>query len=536
MTSDAKKPDGASLRVHERIPTDLGADVSCASWQVVEQFVVANVSKGGVFIRCERPPPIDSEVQVAVTLPNGRRVKVGGVVRHSLDAAQAAASGRPSGMGVEISVEYLDTLEQLLKVARQELLAASKGEASAPSSAPVPAAAAQAAPSRNVADVVGIDLGVCYSRLAIGVDDTVHAVPVDGDERTCPSVVYYPERGAPIVGAAARQRQALEGERVVASIKRVLGRFYSDPLISGFLHSASFRSARGPADSILVQIGEDQHAVPQVGADILKHLRAMAARRIGRDVTKAVLSHPVAFDEVQKAALCKAAKFAGIEVVDLIEEPVAVALAYGLGQGKNEIIAVYDFGGGTFDFTVIDMSADGYRVLASDGDGWLGGDDFDRALADAIANSIWRRTKVELRDRAVEWQVLLMACEEAKRQLSFAEVTELCLPGVNLGAGSGEIKMPVNRDALLRVSRELFERSLEVCRNALSQLGLEPRDMTTVLISGGTSRIPFIRAGLNQFFDRPVAGSLNPEEAVALGAGLHAARKSGHSATRAAAV
>jgi len=402
--------------------------------------------------------------------------------------------------------------------------------------APSGAATAESTPSSEpagFAEVVGIDFGVCYSRLAVGHDEVVHIVPDAAGQRTCPSVIYYPERGRTQIGEAARTKQALEGERVVSSIKRVLGRAYSDPLVSGFLRSSSFRTSSGPGDSVLIEMGSERYAVPQVCAEILRHVRAFTSQRVGHAVDKAVLSHPVAFDEAQKGALKKAAEMAGLEVVDLIPEPVAVALAYGIGQQKNEVIAVYDFGGGTFDFTIVDMSHDHYTVMVTAGDNWLGGDDFDHAIADAIANSIWRRTNIEVRNRAVEWQILLRACEQAKRELSTQETTELRLAGIDLGAPSGDVNMPINREALQRLCQSLFNRSVEVCRMALSQLGLDPRDMTAVLVSGGTSHIPFIRDGLAQLFARPITATVNPEEAVALGAALHAAKRCGHPAKRA---
>ena len=195
---------------------------------------------------------------------------------------------------------------------------------------------------------------------------------------------------------------------------------------------------------------------------------------------------------------------AGIEVIALVHEPVAAALAYGHGGNKNEVVGVYDFGGGTFDFTVLDMSGDSYRVLAVEGDSWLGGDDFDHAIAEAVANGFWRQTKVELRNRAVEWQRLLLASERAKRQLSEHQGTTISIPSIVTTPKPVDIRQPIDRATLQRLCQDLFNRSLDTCRQALATAGLDPWDLTEVVISGEPPKFPLSARVLKNFSNVPL--------------------------------
>jgi molecular chaperone DnaK len=331
-----------------------------------------------------------------------------------------------------------------------------------------------------------------------------------------------------VVGWAARAPLAYDARRTVASIKRLLGHRYSDVHIAGHLQSVPFRTLAGPEDSILIEIDREQYAVPQVCAAIIAHARDLAEQTLEQRFTQVALSCPVTFAEEQKLALRRAAQLAGLEVVALVPEPVAGAMAYGLGEGKNEIVAVYDFGGGTFDFSLLDMSGDNVRLIASEGDGWLGGDDFDLQLAQAVADAFWRATKIELRQRLVEWQRLLQACEQAKRELTVSPQTAIVVDELVESPRRIDLRQKLDRTLFQRLTQGLFDRSLEVCRETLERAGLEPSDVTQLVVTGGVSRIPFVREGLGAFFEREVQAVVNPEEAIALGAGLRAAQAVEH--------
>jgi len=528
--------DDARIREHERYAVDWKLAVKCPDWTSAEQIATENISKGGMFLRTTRPVSLGARLKVTFVLPDGRTVEVQAVVRHCTDPEESARSGRPVGIGIEVEEESRNELLALVEISRirQQPDSSPAGSpvvelASLPDAAGVaPGSAPSRLPTGKAAEIVGIDFGVTYSSVTVAIDDMV--VPLTGESALprIPSLVYFTKKGEPLVGWKARAKQADHPERTVASIKRILGRRYSDPQIGGFLQETPFKASAGPDDRILFDINGTPWAVPQIVAKIFSHLRAMAEKQTQMPVTRAVLTHPVTFDDQQKNALIRAASLAGIKVEKMVEEPVAAALAYGHGQGKNEIIAVYDFGGGTFDFTVIDMSGDHYRVLATEGDDWLGGNDFDLKLANALADAFWRKTEVELRHRVVEWQRLLLACEHAKCTLSANDVTEFEFPEIAVGAEVVCLKQRIERATFERLCLPLFLPTLEMCRQALRSIDLEPRDVTEVIAIGGSTRIPFIRRGLERFFDRKISDQVNVDDAVGLGAGVYAAEAAGH--------
>jgi molecular chaperone DnaK len=399
----------------------------------------------------------------------------------------------------------------------------------APPAAVARPAAPRPRPTGPVATALGIDFGTTYSSASVAIGDRVHLV-TDAEGRAIqPSIVHYPERGGPIVGWAARDHLITDPRRTVASVKRLLGRRHSDPTIGGYLTSLSVKTAAGPGDGVLIDLGNEEHyAAAQVAAHVIAHVRDLAEAQTGARFTKAALSHPVTFGDHERAALRRAAQLAGLDVVAFVEEPVAGAMAYGLGKEKNEIVAVYDFGGGTFDFTVLDISNERFRVLASEGESWLGGDDFDLALAQAVADAFWRATKIELRQRLVEWQRLLVACEAAKRELSASPSARIIVDGLVEAPKKIDLRQRLDRSVFERLCRPLFDRSVTVLEAALARAGLEPRDVTQLVVTGGVSSVPFVRAGLARVFDREVESVVPPQEAICLGTGLVAAQSVQH--------
>ncbi|MBN2359439.1 MAG: Hsp70 family protein, partial [Deltaproteobacteria bacterium] len=393
---------------------------------------------------------------------------------------------------------------------------------------------AQLLPVGLPAAVVGLDFGQNSCRAAVGIDELVYMIPDATGRKLFPTAICYPRDGAPQFAWKAKQCLGTDPTRTVTAIKRILGRSYTDPMIAGQLFSVAFRTAAGPDGGIDIAIDDKRRPVEAVCADILRFMRDNIEQRLAQPANRAVFTHPVAFSDEQKQALCQAAELAGFEVAGLLDEPTAVALAYGLGQRRKEIIAVYDFGGGTFDFTVMEIHLDDYRVLGRAGDAWLGGDDFDLALAQALGNIFWRKTKIELQNLAVEWQRLLRACESAKQYLSDHLVTEVLLRELITSPQKLDFVQRIDRAGFERITANYFGQTLGLCQEALEQAGLKPGDVDQLVMSGGTTRIPFVRQGLTSFFGKPATHVLNPEEAVALGAGLHAARLCGHSARRVA--
>ncbi len=402
----------------------------------------------------------------------------------------------------------------------------------APAATPAPARVARREAARPVrrgvrgepAPIVGIDFGTTRSSIAVALGDTVCTLPDDRGRTLHPSVVYYPETGAPVCGWEAREMVFRAPRRTVSSPKRLLGRQYDDPSVAGMLHGAAYKTSRGPNGAIVVEMKGMQAALPQICAQIVSHVRGVGEAQIGQRIERAVFSVPVSFGQAERNAVTTVARVAGIDVAGLIDEPVAAAMAYGFGRDKKEIVAVYDFGGGTFDFTVIDIEGYHFNVLARGGDSWLGGDDFDAALANAVANALWRATGVEVQNRQVEWQRLLFACEKAKRELSLRAETQIVVDAIVETPKPVNLRQKIGRPVLEQLCRPLFQRSIEICTQALNQVGLDPSDVQQVVASGGVSYIPFVREGLGAFFGRAIRSTVSPDEAICLGAGIRAAQ------------
>jgi molecular chaperone DnaK len=484
----------------------------------VQQLVAGD----NLFIATEQPPALRASVEITLQLPNRTRLVLYGQVTRVITAERAAAEGQRAGIGVTIGGEHAIDLLILDEMARAETTAPAAEPAE-----PKPAAAPRPSGRGQVARLCGIDFGTTNSSISVAIGDRVYLIPDAEGQSLQPSVVSYPRPGVTLVGRAARERLATDPARTIASAKRLLGRSYSDPAIAGHLHAAAYRTTAGPNDTILAEIDGEPYAIGQVCAAVLAHLREQAERQL-IDAKQAVVSVPVTFGDGQRNALLRAGQLAGIDIVGFIEEPLASALAYGFGQGNNEIVAAYDFGGGTFDFTVLDLTGERFRVLVSAGDPWLGGDDFDLALAQYTADAFWRKTKVELQKRAVEWQRLLFACEQAKRALSREANAVVTVERILETPKPIDLSFKVERRTFEQLCRDLFERSLAICRDALASIGLDPRDITHVVLSSGISNIPFVRAGLGRLFERDITAIVNPEQAICLGAGLDAARRVGH--------
>ncbi len=378
--------------------------------------------------------------------------------------------------------------------------------------------------SSPVADAIGIDFGTSYSSASVGIGDELFVIPDPYGRTLQPSVVHYRDNGLAACGWDAREMLISRPRHTIASPKRLLGRKASDPTVAGLLQSASYKTLDGPNDSILVDVEGRHYAIGQVCSQVVTHIREIAERQLGRRIDKAVMTVPVTYAEARKNEVRRIAQMAGIEVLDLIEEPVAAAMAYGFGHGKDEIVAVYDFGGGTFDFTVLDINGYSFSVLARGGDSWLGGDDFDLALASAVADAVWRMTKVELRNRAVEWQRVLFAAEQTKRQLSTLEVARIVVDKLIEHPTPMNLRQKISRGVFEKLTAELVQRSLAICRSTLAQAGLDPLDMHQIVVSGGVSRIPFVRRELSAFFGREITPVVNPDEAICVGAGFRAAQ------------
>jgi len=536
------------------------ARLHCPDWGFAVRIAALNASESGLFVGTLKSPAPGTRVELSLALPNGKDLHLRGTVCRVVTPEQALSRGGSPGAGIQIDTEHDADMREVARLAAasgprpaetprtggpttqphlsaQDLFSPEGEDEPVPDERrPEPAKAARAEarvaglPKGPAAPCIGVDFGTSYTRASVAIGDRVYMIPDAQGATAQPSVVFYPEGSAPTIGAAARAMMARDPRRVVGSPKRLLGHRLSDPEVSGLLYCAACKLVSfGADDGIAAEIGAEVHSIDEVCAGILRHVREIASRALGTDVEQAVLTCPTAFGERERSALRRAAEMAGLKVAAMVDEPLAGGLAYGMRQGKNEIVAVYDFGGGTFDFSAIDFSGDQHRVLASAGDAWLGGDDFDAVLASAAADRFWQDTRVELRQRVAEWQRLVLACEGVKRDLSRNIAAELVIDDLIEDPGNRvALRQGFERATFEGLCQDLLQRSLVVSGEALESVGLGPRDVTQVVAIGGISRIPFVRRGLGRFFGREILHVLNPDEAVALGAGLCAAELAQH--------
>jgi len=320
---------------------------------------------------------------------------------------------------------------------------------------------------------IGIDLGTSYSSVAVVRDGVPEVLEDDEGASTLPSVVAFPAEGGILVGKPARARLVTDPSNTVYSAKRLIGRRLDDAetrlAVAGFPYNVT----EGPSGHPVIEIRNERVSVPEVSAYVLRLMKKIAEARLQRPVDKAVITVPANFNDSQRESTRIAGRIAGLDVIRIINEPTAASLAYGYGRGMNKYVAVYDFGGGTFDFSLLELRDSVYRVISTAGDMFLGGDDFDDALASAVANSFWKQTSIELRNDVVEWQRLLFACEAVKRELSTKQSVDLKVPKVaHTDKGVLDITATVSRDLFNSLCFDLVRRSFAVCDRALDDAKL----------------------------------------------------------------
>jgi molecular chaperone DnaK len=366
-----------------------------------------------------------------------------------------------------------------------------------------------------------MDFGTTRCRVAALINGTVYLLPLKDGQPEMPAVVGFDPSGNAVVGEKARLMLASDPANVIASPRRLLGRLYQDQRIAGLLAELPIRSSEGPNGEVVLHTRGQAYAVTQVCSTLLYRLRMIAEHHLKQPITEVVLTTPVDFDERQTGALARAAQMAGLEVLQLVEEPVAAAVANRFDPDFRDLVGIYDFGGATFDFSVVDLNEQ-MRVVASASDPWLGGNDFEEVLAGAAANHFWWQHKIELRHQVVQWQRLLLTAERAKRELSEREQTVLRLDRVaHTKKGSVDVHYPISRKEFVQLSKELIDRSLDTCKEALESRNLAASDLNTVFFSSGTSYIPAVQQAVGRFFGRALKPGVAPERAILLGAAIY---------------
>ncbi len=372
--------------------------------------------------------------------------------------------------------------------------------------------------------IIGIDLGTTNSVCAVieGGEPTV--IPSAEGERLVPSVVAVNKNGERLTGRPARNQAVVNPENTVFSIKRFMGRKYEDAEVQRSKDMVPYEIKKAPNGDVRVVLGGKEYSAPEVSAMVLAKIKADAEAYLGEAVTQAVITVPAYFNDAQRNATKDAGKIAGLEVLRIINEPTASSLAYGLDKKANEIIAVYDLGGGTFDISVLDVGEGVFQVRSTSGDTFLGGDDFDERLIDYFADEFKKSNGIDLRLDRQALQRLKEAAEKAKIELSSLGQTEINLPYITADAsGPKHLVMNLTRAKLEQLTADLVARSMGPVQQALDDAGLKPADIDEVVLVGGMTRMPAVQEAVKKFFGgkEPHKG-VNPDEVVAIGAAIQA--------------
>ncbi|GAB4434779.1 MAG: molecular chaperone DnaK [Chloroflexi bacterium OHK40] len=372
--------------------------------------------------------------------------------------------------------------------------------------------------------VIGIDLGTTNSVVAVVEGGEPVVIPNAEGSRLTPSVVAINKSGERMVGQVARRQAVTNPENTIFSVKRFIGRKLNEPVVQKDLGLVPYRLSGAPNGDVRVSMGGKEYAPPEISAMVLQKLKADAEAYLGEPVTQAVITVPAYFNDSQRQATKDAGKIAGLEVLRIVNEPTASALAYGLDKkGQDELVVVYDMGGGTFDVSVLELSDGVVEVKATSGDTHLGGDDFDQRVIDWLATEFQREHGVDLRNDRMALQRLKEAAEKAKMELSSVSQTEINLPFITADAsGPRHLSMTLTRAKLEQLTADLIERSMGPVRQALSDAGLKPAQVDEVILVGGQTRMPAIQEAVRRFFGKEPNKSVNPDEVVAIGAAVQA--------------
>lgn len=371
--------------------------------------------------------------------------------------------------------------------------------------------------------IIGIDLGTTNSVVAVMEGGEPTVISSAEGERLVPSVVAVNKNHERLTGRVARNQAVVNPENTIFSIKRFMGRKYSDPIVQRALTRVPYKVTKAPNGDIRVVLDGREYSPPEVSAMILSKLKADAEAYLGETVTQAVITVPAYFNDAQRNATKDAGKIAGLEVLRIINEPTASSLAYGMDKKQDQVIAVYDLGGGTFDISILDVGDGVFQVRSTSGDTFLGGDDFDQRIIDYIADEFKRENQIDLRQDRQALQRLKEVSEKAKIELSSMMQTEINLPYITADAsGPKHLVMTITRAKLEQLTADLVERSMGPVRQALKDAELSPSQIDEVVLVGGMTRMPAVQEAVRKLFGKAPHKGVNPDEVVAVGAAIQA--------------
>ncbi|MDQ3255056.1 MAG: Hsp70 family protein, partial [Acidobacteriota bacterium] len=369
--------------------------------------------------------------------------------------------------------------------------------------------------------VIGIDLGTTNCCIAVLEGGTVQIVPNKEGGRTTPTVVGFTDKGERLVGQIAKRQAVTNATNTVYAVKRLIGRKFNSPEVQRSSDSAAFEITNSENGDARIRVQGRVYSPQEISGIVLQRLKAAAEDFLGEAVAEAIVTVPAYFDDAQRQATKDAGKIAGLKIERIINEPTAAALAYGLGKTSSERIAVYDLGGGTFDVSILEMSDGVFEVLATSGNTFLGGEDFDERIIDWMVTAFQQDSGVDLRQDRLALQRLKEVAERAKCELSSLNETNINLPFIAADAtGPKHLTKTLTREKFEELVGDLVEQTIEPCQKALWDAKLQPTDIDKVLLVGGQTRSPIIARTVQEIFGHEPSSEINPDEVVAMGAAI----------------
>jgi molecular chaperone DnaK len=370
--------------------------------------------------------------------------------------------------------------------------------------------------------VIGIDLGTTNSCVAVMEGSTPVVIPNRGGYKTTPSIFAVAENGKQLVGHIAKRQAVTNAEHTVYAAKRLIGRKWSAPEVRAAVETMPFVLSEGPHNDVRIKLRDKEYSLPEVSAKILQEMKVVADDYLGGEVSKAVVTVPAYFNDGQRQATKDSGRIAGLDVIRIINEPTAAALAYGFGKSIERRVAVYDLGGGTFDISVLDIGDGVFQVISTAGDTYLGGEDFDRRIIDWLVFGFAKEHKIDLRKDRMALQRLKDVAEKAKCELSSVTETEINLPFI-ISTGKSDalhLQRTLTRAKLEELTIDLIERTILICRRTLEEAKLNPQDIDDMILVGGMTRMPKVQEMVGEFFGAEPCKGVHPDEVVALGAAI----------------
>ena len=371
--------------------------------------------------------------------------------------------------------------------------------------------------------IIGIDLGTTNSCVAIMEGSQAKVLENAEGARTTPSVVAFTEKNEKLIGQPAKRQAVTNPENTIFAVKRLIGRNFDDPSVKKDIEAAPFKIVNSDKGDAWIESKGEKYSPSQISAFILQKMKETAEKYLGQAVTKAVITVPAYFNDAQRQATKDAGKIAGLEVLRIINEPTAASLAYGLDKKQNKKIAVYDLGGGTFDVSILELGDGVFEVKSTNGDTFLGGEDFDNAVVEYLISEFKKDNGIDLRNDKLALQRLKEAAEKAKIELSSAEQTDINLPFITADkTGPKHINLKMTRAKLEALVEDLISRTIPPCKTALKDAGINASEVDEVVMVGGMTRMPKVLEEVKNFFGKEPNKSVNPDEVVAMGAAIQA--------------